>query len=294
MSNILKFDVVKHDKIWGNEQWIVSAHPNGVSTILNGQYSGTTLSELFENNKQLFGNSELTEFPLLVKIIEAEDHLSVQVHPDDIYAKANENSLGKNECWYVLDSQVDADIVVGHSVSDKEELRSLIETNKLEEKLDIRSIKKGDFFDVPAGTIHAIRGGTTILEVQQSSDITYRLYDYGRLENGIPRELHIDKSIDVVDFAPYSQPDQVNEVTEMFNKTILADNQFFTVEKIEATTDFTYENNFDFIIGVALNDNVTIGDELFTKNQGFLAPTGQDLEIKAGGEIYISYIRTGR
>ncbi len=294
MNNILKFDVVKHDKIWGNEQWIVSAYPNGVSTITNGQYQGATLAELFDTQKQLFGNSELSEFPLLVKIIEAEDHLSVQVHPDDEYARVHEDSLGKNECWYVLESKPDADIVVGHSVADKAELRALIEANELEEKLDIRSIKSGDFFDVPAGTIHAIRSGTTILEVQQSSDITYRLYDYGRLENGQPRELHVDKSIDVVDFNNYVKPEV--EVTNLENvvRTTYVDHQFFTVEKIVALNNFELKNDFDFIIGVALTDQSVLNGENFKRNQGFLLPSNQNLVIEKGSEVYISYIRPRR
>lgn len=291
MSNILKFDVVKHDKIWGNEQWIVSAHPNGVSTILGGEYDGINLAELFKTKPELFGNSKLDEFPLLVKIIEAEDNLSVQVHPDDEYAKKHENSLGKNECWYVVDCKDKADIVVGHNLKDKEELRTLIEANKLEDKLDIKLISKGDFFDVPAGTIHAIRGGTTILEVQQSSDITYRLYDYGRLENGQPRELHIDKSIDVVDFDKYSQPEPTVVDNNQINCVTLADNEFFTVQKINVKEDFKLENKFDFIVGVALNDDVVINGETFNKNQGFIAPQSQDLNIEKNGEVYISFIR---
>ncbi len=294
MSNILKFDVVKHDKIWGNEQWIVSAHPNGISTITNGEYAGMSLSELFKTNKQLFGNSEEAEFPLLVKIIEAEDHLSVQVHPDDEYAKANENSLGKNECWYVLDNKADADIVVGHHVKGKEELANLIAENRLEEKLDIKTIEKGDFFDVPAGTIHAIRGGTTILEVQQSSDITYRLYDYGRLENGQPRELHVEKSIDVVDFNEYTQDQPTTIETDQFTKIVYADHKFFTVERVIAKSNFEYENSFDFVIGVALNNDTTINGEKLEANQGFLLPANQNLNIEKGSEVYISYIRPRR
>ncbi|WOO87372.1 type I phosphomannose isomerase catalytic subunit [Mollicutes bacterium LVI A0039] len=291
MSNILKFDVVKHDKIWGNEQWIVSAHPNGVSTITNGDYQGLTLAELFTKHPELFGNSNLSEFPLLVKIIEAEDHLSVQVHPDDVYATKYENSLGKNECWYVMDCEADADIVVGHHLQSKEELEMLINNNDLESKLDIKKINVGDFFDVPAGTIHAIRSGTKILEVQQSSDITYRLYDYGRLENGMPRELHVEKSIDVVDFTPYSQSTPQHRETAQYTTDILVDNQFFTVEKILATTSFEYPNDYNFIIGVALNDQVVVNQEQFSANQGFLVPAGENLNIEEGSEVYISYIR---
>ncbi len=290
MLNILKFDIVKHDKIWGNEQWIVSAHANGVSTITNSEFKGMTLSELFASHKELFGNSEQSEFPLLVKIIEAEDHLSVQVHPDDVYAAEHENSLGKNECWYVLDCKDDADIVVGHKLQSKQEVYDYIETNTLEQKLDIKPIKRGDFFDVPAGTIHAIRGGTTILEVQQSSDITYRLYDYGRLENGSPRELHIDKSVDVISFGEYVQDEYKIAINDKFKSTILADNQFFTVEKLSAVQDFIYQNEYSFIIGVALC-NSTVNGEKVEKNQGFLIPSNVDLRIEEGSEIYISYIR---
>ncbi len=290
MLNILKFDIVKHDKIWGNEQWIVSAHANGVSTITNGEFKGMTLSELFTSNKELFGNTKLSEFPLLVKIIEAEDHLSVQVHPDDVYAAKHENSLGKNECWYVLDCNDGADIVVGHHLHSKEEIYELIANNNLEQKLDIKTITPGDFFNVPAGTIHAIRGGTTILEVQQSSDITYRLYDYGRLENGKTRQLHIDKSVDVISFEEYVQKQYKITKNDKFKSTILADNQFFTVEKLEANLNFIYENEYSFIIGVALCTSIVNGEKI-EKNQGFLIPANVDLSIKEGSEIYISYIR---
>ncbi len=291
MNEILKFNIVKHDKIWGNEQWIVSAHQNGQSIIEGSMYDGMSLAQLYIEQKELFGNHNDTEFPLLVKIIEADDHLSVQVHPDDEYAKKYENSLGKNECWYVLAAKDEADIVVGHTLSNRNQLKQLIETNKLEQNLDILPIKAGDFFNVPAGTIHAIRGGTTILEVQQSSDVTYRLYDYGRLENGKPRELHIEKSLDVVDYHKYQN--STSKVDKNENRIInsLVDNKFFTVEKIIATNDFTYQNDYNFIIGVALSDKAYVNGQKINKNQGFVAPANVNLDISENSEIYISYIR---
>ncbi len=291
MREILKFNVVHHDKVWGNEQWIVSAHENGTSIVKDGQFKGKALNELFAENREIFGNTSFTEFPLLVKIIEANDHLSVQVHPDDEYAKKFEKSLGKNECWYVLDSKENADIVVGHSLKEKNELKKLIDENKLESKLNIQQISKGDFFNVPAGTIHAIRGGTKILEVQQSSDITYRLYDYGRLENGQPRELHIEKSLDVVNFNQYENVEKQIVNTENFNKEILVNNKFFTVEKINVLQSYTMQNKYDFMIGVVLNDSTYINGEKMEKFEGFIVPNNNEIEIEKNSEIYISYIK---
>ncbi len=291
MNNILIFDKVVHNKIWGHEEWNVSAHNNGETKVISGQYQGKSLRTLFSENCELFGNVEAEQFPLLVKIIEAKDHLSVQVHPDDEYGQKYEDSLGKTECWYVLDCEDDADIVVGHNLQSKDELRQLIANNQLESKLNIFKINKGDFFFIPAGTIHAIRGGTKILEVQQSSDVTYRLYDYGRLENGEPRELHIDKSIDVIDFEPY-QNVKINVETTSYGKiTTYVDSEFFTVQKLECDTNMEYNHNYDYIVGVALSDNVQVNDHVIERNQGFIIPAKNTMSVSAGSEIFISYVK---
>lgn len=180
------------------ECWAISAHENGESIVLGGSYDGMTLGELYSTHPELFGDHQ-EKFPLLVKIIDAKADLSIQVHPDDAYAKKNENgSLGKTECWYILDCDKDARIVIGHNAKTREELTEMIQNNRWNELISSRPIKKGDFFQIEPGTVHAIKAGTLILETQQSSDITYRLYDYGRLQNGKPRQLHIKQSIDVI------------------------------------------------------------------------------------------------
>ena len=168
------------EKVWGYEKWIVSVHEAGQSLIEESQEKLSTL---------------LTkDFPILIKIIQANDTLSVQVHPDDCYAKEKENSLGKNECWYILDAKPNATLVCGLKEQyTREELQNAIKNNSLEEYLNYIPVKKGDFVFIPAGTVHAIQGGLRILEVQQSSDVTYRMYDWGR-----PREMHIEKSLDVI------------------------------------------------------------------------------------------------
>ncbi|TPB32722.1 mannose-6-phosphate isomerase, partial [Burkholderia pseudomallei] len=152
---------------------------------------------LWSNHKELFGNMPGDKFPLLTKILDANDNLSVQVHPDNEYAKENENGeLGKTECWYIIDCDDDAEMIFGHNAKSKEELEYMISNNKWSDLLKRVKVNKGDFFYVPSGTIHALCKGTLVLETQQNSDTTYRVYDYDRVDsNGNKRELHVDKSI---------------------------------------------------------------------------------------------------
>ena len=176
------------EKVWGYENWIVSTLKNGES---KRQDDEKALSEIVGEN-----------YPLLIKLIQANETLSVQVHPDDEYASKVENSYGKTECWYILDAKPTATLVCGLTKDfTREELSTAIKNNTLDSCLKIVSVKKGDFVFIPAGTVHAIQGGLRILEIQQPSDITYRLYDWGR-----PREIHIEKGLDVVkSYAPETE-----------------------------------------------------------------------------------------
>ncbi|UKI54322.1 MAG: hypothetical protein L6V86_04960 [Treponema sp.] len=191
--------------IWGSEQWGISAHPNGDDFILNKEYKGLRLSDLWKSHPELFGNTKGDRFPLLTKIIDAKKDLSIQVHPDDEYAAKNENgSLGKTECWYIMDCKPGTKIVIGHNAKDSTEVKSMIENQKWSDFIREIPVRKGDFFFIEPGTVHAIKGGTVILETQQSSDITYRVYDYDRLQDGKKRPLHVKQSIDVIK-APFIQ-----------------------------------------------------------------------------------------
>lgn len=173
------------EKVWGYENWIVSTHKVGQS--LN--------AETDENISNLLGN----DYPLLIKLIQANETLSVQVHPEDDYAARVENTYGKTECWYILDAKPNATLVCGLNKDySREELSEAINNNTLDNCLKYVPVEKGDFVFIPAGTVHAIQDGLRILEIQQPSDITYRLYDWGR-----PREIHIEKGLDVTKaFAP--------------------------------------------------------------------------------------------
>ena len=201
-----------HNKIWGGrrleeaygyelpegpvgECWAISAHPNGDCEIVGGAFDGWHLSELWARHRELFGGLEGDVFPLLVKIIDALDDLSIQVHPDDAYAAEHENgSLGKRECWYVLDAHEGAHIVVGQKTKNAEEFRRLADEGAWHAIANELKVAPGDFFQVEPGTLHAILGATMVLETQQSSDVTYRVFDYNRIQSdGTKRRLTVER-----------------------------------------------------------------------------------------------------
>lgn len=218
------------------ECWAVSSHENGDCTVLNGKYKGIKLSQLWSENREIFGNIKGDKFPLLAKILDANDNLSVQVHPDNEYANLHENGeLGKTECWYIIDCEEDARLVLGHNANSREELSSLIANNQWDDLLRIIKIKKGDFFYVPSGTIHALCKGTLAYEVQQNSDTTYRVYDYDRVgTDGNKRELHVDKSIDVTTVPSVKDSYDYNVISNhTFTSTNFISNEFFSVYRLD-------------------------------------------------------------
>jgi mannose-6-phosphate isomerase len=213
-----------HEKLWGGrllekdfgyqlpagkigECWSISGHPHGTNVVENGQYQGQLLSKVYADHPELFGNPDSKVFPLLIKFLDAEASLSVQVHPDNAYAAEHEGELGKTECWYVLHAEPGAYLIYGHHAKTKAELRQMIESGDWEHLLRKKYVKTGDFVYVPSGTIHALNQGIEVIETQQSSDTTYRLYDYDRVEEktGKKRGLHLQQSIDVTD-VPFKEP----------------------------------------------------------------------------------------
>ncbi len=181
------------------ECWGISAYPGKESTVADGDYAGLNLGELWRDHRELFGDVQGEEFPLLTKIISASDDLSVQVHPDDAYASEHENGArGKTECWYILDAEPGSRLAIGHNAATREELTEMIEDDRWDELIRYTCVEPGDFVQIPSGTVHAIGGGVTLLETQQNSDITYRLYDYDRITDGSLRPLHKKQSEAVI------------------------------------------------------------------------------------------------
>lgn len=293
MHEVIFLEPVFKEMIWGGsrlrddfhydipgekmgECWAVSAHKNGDCRIRGGSFDGKHLSELWEQKRELFGGMEGDVFPLLVKIIDAKDDLSIQVHPDDAYAKEHENgSLGKTECWYILDCDADAKIVIGHHAKSKEELRQMIEQKRWDDLIRVIPIKKGDFFQIVPGTVHAIKGGTLILETQQNSDITYRLYDYDRLQDGKPRQLHIEKSIDVIrcphkDVGAERTKEQVGGAV----KEHLISCGYYSVDKLEVKGDAKFSLAEPFRIFSVVEGAGAIDGIKLKKGDHFLLPAG--------------------
>lgn len=310
MEELIRLKPVFKEMIWGGnklrsdfhydipsdttgECWAISAHENGDCLVDGGTYNGKKLSWLWQNNRELFGNLEGEQFPLLVKIIDAKDDLSIQVHPDDSYAKEHENgSYGKTECWYILDCEEDATIIVGHNAKDKEQLKQMIADKNWKGLIKERPVHRGDFFQITPGTVHAIKKGTVILETQQNSDITYRLYDYDRLQNGKPRQLHLDKSIDVIQ-CPYKEQQEDRVMKEMEHGSFeqLVTCKFYTVARLQIKGMNCLTQLYPFEILSVVEGEGTLNGSKIEKGDHFILPSGFGRYTLDGNmEIILSYI----
>lgn len=236
MGKILKLRSFYMDKIWGYEKWILSTHKNGISFVENDE----------RNLLECIGK----ELSILIKEIKADSSLSVQVHPTDDYSKKYENDFGKTECWYILDADENATLICGlkDGVS-KGEFENALKCSDVESLLKRIHIKKGDMIYIPAGTVHAIEGGIKILEIQQCSDVTYRIYDWGR-----DREIHINKAMDVINFNNDTNFGKI----ESFNKL---ESPYFIVEKLNIYGEYVDNYNENYCVYICLNGNGIIEDD---------------------------------
>lgn len=280
------------------ECWAISAHPQGDCTIVSGEYVGMTLSQLWESHREIFGNAEGDRFPLLTKIIDAQNDLSIQVHPDDSYAKEHENgSLGKMECWYILDCDEDATIIIGHHAKTRQELEDMIYGAKWKELIREIPVHKGDFFQINPGCVHAIKGGTLILETQQNSDITYRLYDYDRLQDGKKRPLHISQSMDVIT-VPFEEcgGTKMLDVNVENNSTLSAQSptknawfehlitcEYYSVWKAELDGEATLCQDQKFMLGSVIEGSAVLDGCKLEKGDHFILPAGMG-DVKLQGK----------
>ena len=295
MKETLFMEPIYKDYIWGGtrlkeylkkdiktdtvaESWEMSTNDAGLSKIQTGQ----TLKELFEDEtvkEEIFGTKtkNMKEFPLLIKFIDAKDNLSVQVHPDDEYALKYENDKGKTEMWYVMDCDENAKIICGIKESIKqEEIVDIIHKGKIREILNEVPIHKGDVIFIPSGTIHAILKGTLICEIQQNSNLTYRVYDWDRIgKDGKPRELHIEKAIDVI--KQYSEQKIVNtetQVVDTSSNVISCD--YFNADTICIGSKYKQVSNKE-----------TFEAMMVVEGNGIIKTNGKEYEIKLGDSFII-------
>ena len=313
MTTPIFLNAVLQEKFWGGtklhslfnfnlpsdktgEAWIISAHPNGISTIKSpAKYAGLGLDELYKAHPELFNGQQLASFPLLIKLLDASDDLSIQVHPDDEYALEHEGEYGKNECWYVVQAEPGAKIVYGHTAMTPEEFAEKIDNEAWSDLFTEVPVKAGDFFDVPSGTIHAIGGGIVILETQQNSDTTYRVYDYNRTDDaGNPRPLHIQQTKDVTTI-PHSVPTTNQQVmtSETGTRTTFVENKFFTVWKYDIDGDYSDALSSTYHLVTVLDGKGTLtvdGIEYsIQKADSFILPSGTPtLQINGSVQLIVS------
>jgi mannose-6-phosphate isomerase len=326
MQPILKFKPIYKDKIWGGrkletilgrkipdgnigESWEVSDYGNDLSIIENGILKGKTFREVYKSHtKEILGDVFKSEedFPLLVKIIDAKDKLSVQVHPDNAYAAAKDpESSGKKEAWFILATDPGAEIVCGFCESlSRERYAELIASNQAESCLQSVKAKAGDAFMINPGTVHAIGGGNLLLEVQQSSDSTYRVYDYGRLgDDGKPRKLHLEKALDVLNFKKSSGEEIIKPQSiswESGVRKVLAANDKFRLELLEFSKEISIppsskEKVFQIVYVISGECEID-SEKLKTGNTFLITAQGvkEDIRIKPiSGNLQLAVMGVG-
>tara|TARA_B110000261_G_C12994997_1_gene321874 strand:- start:13 stop:975 length:963 start_codon:yes stop_codon:yes gene_type:complete len=316
----LKFQPILKDKIWGGqklqqilnkptssteagESWEISDVEGDTSVVSNGTMTGTSLKSLMElHTTDLLGHKNFqqfgTKFPLLIKFIDAKSDLSVQLHPNDALAKARHNSFGKTEMWYVVQADPDSNLIVGFNQPMTKELYlKHLEAKTLESILNFDTVEAGDTYFIEVGRIHAIGAGVLLAEIQQTSDITYRVYDWDRVDSkGNRRELHNDIALEAFDF---DMPDNyiVNYSRDAQTSTELVSCPYFTTNVLEVKTSLLVENNHDsFMIYMCVEGSAIVKIEghqtEFSKGETVLIPAGiKSFSISANHakllEVYI-------
>ncbi len=320
----LKFESIYKERVWGSnrlasllnkelpqnksigESWEISAHQEGVSVVSNGIFCGVSLQELIKNHgEHILGSRHeeyLEKFPLLIKFIDANDRLSVQVHPDNEYALANEGELGKTEAWYIIDAKPNAKLIYGLKQGITPAVfNQLISEGRIMETLNEIEVKAGDFFYIPAGTIHAIGEGIIVAEIQQNSDTTYRVYDWDRMGlDGNPRELHIPKALDVIDFSineTLTSLTSTSQLGEHYHLINYISSPFFSIEFIEIKSHYNgslSSEKFEILIAIEGCFVILYGEnqvESIPKGTTLLLPASLgDYVLQGKGQIIRTYI----
>ena len=306
----IRFENLYYEKIWGGrdfedfrdnmpegeigETWDIACHPNGTGIVANGKLKGVKFDDLIRKfGHDLVGKKvTLDKFPLLIKLINSKEKLSVQVHPGDEYAAKYEGDYGKTEAWYVMDAKPGASLIVGTKNCTKEEFEEAIKNNKVEDCLNKIEVKKGDCFLINSGLVHAICEGVIIAEIQQNSDVTYRVYDYGR-----PREIHVEKALDVINFN--LQCENLSEKEEVshdgYSTSLLCKNEYFGIEKISISreySDSSDDDKFDMYTCVE-GEGIIEGNkfsEVIKMGDSFLIPANLgEYKIKGNIKVLKSY-----
>ena len=269
-----------------SECWELSVRDNDSSIIASGKDEGKRLVDVLTKEDIGPVMDRFPYFPLLIKLIDAKENLSVQVHPSDDYALKYEQSFGKSEMWHIISADEGSGLYVGLNKDyTKEEIERALKEGTILECLNFYKVKPGDTFVINPGTIHAIGAGVRLIEIQQNSNLTYRLYDYNRVDkDGNPRELHIKKALDVIDYKQYKVVKSTNE--------LLADNKYFTVKEVNFDKELEINaNERAFISFTFLEGEGKVDDIPYSKYDTFFLPYGKKCLIKGKGKVVISTVR---
>ena len=300
MNKVIKLKPCVKSYIWGghffqkygksnldivSELWELSVRDGSSSIIASGKNEGKNLNEVI--SKQDIGENaaKFPYFPLLIKLIDAEKDLSVQVHPSDEYALKKESSFGKSEMWHIIDSEKGCVIYLGlNNDYSKEKIEQKLKNNSILDVLNFFEVKKGETYMINPGTIHAIGKGVKLIEIQQNSDLTYRLFDYLRKDvNGNYRELHIQKALEVIDFHKYSDIKQEGN--------ILADNKYFHVERKEFDGELDIKaNEGSFVSFTFIKGNGMVDDIPYQTFDTFFLPANKSCKVKGKGTVILSRV----
>lgn len=281
------------------ESWECSVHAHGLTKIANGKYKGWYLRDYIKFNQDVLGpHVKGDRFPLLIKFIDACQDLSIQVHPDDNYALKNENgALGKTEMWYVLSAQQNACLTIGFNTEiSAEQVNSSCEDGTIEKFLNRIPIHEDEIYLIKPGTVHAIGKGALILEVQEDSDLTYRMYDYNRMDDcGHKRQLYLDKALDVLDCSQYlikKQPLRTLRYRNGVAYETLLRCDYFKVERYLFNNDsltFKQSNNFSFLVLICIEGALYIECDArsyyLTKGMSMFVPCSLIIEIHGKGRL---------
>ncbi len=269
-----------------SECWELSLRDIDSSLIASGEHKGKRLDEIITKDDIGPIMDKFPYFPLLIKLIDAKDNLSIQVHPSDEYALKNEHSFGKTEMWYILSAEENAGLYVGlNNNYTKEEIKDALTSGNIQEYLNFYQVKEGDCFLINPGTIHAIGAGVRLIEIQQNSNLTYRLFDYNRVDqNGNKRELHIQKALEVIDLNKYTQ----HKITG----SLLADNSYFTVRKIDFDGELELTaNENSFLTFTLIKGEGKIRNMKCNQYDTFFLPYQKNCKIKGKGTLIVSLVK---
>lgn len=309
----LKFNPILKDRLWGGtklgtvlgksiegdwvgESWELSGVPGDISKVANGPYAGRTLEELIDTYRETLLGSEVlerfgTDFPILIKFIDAREDLSIQLHPGDELARERHNSFGKTEMWYIMDTEPGSELIIGFNRDvSREAYQDALASGKLLELLHYEPVRKGDAFFINSGKIHAIGAGILLAEIQQSSDVTYRVYDFDRKDaQGNPRELHTDLALDAMDYARRDDF-RIAYPSEKNTAAPLVDSAYFKTSCLDLdsplTREFTSQGSFRAYVCVDGRATLELGSYSVPIEKGetaLLPAAAPELRIQTGG-----------